>query len=308
MVCGFNPSGPANDTLLVGKIATERGRLLATVVNYACHPTTLAWENTLVSPDYIGALRESVEQHARAPCLFLQGASGDLGPRHGYVGDTAVADANGRELAFAALAALEALPPPGTHFAYSGPVESGATLGIWRHEPTSSAAAGHTLWQTVQVEVPLAYRKELSSKAATQAELSRWQDELQRRQAALDRDEAAKAHAHVERMTRQLWKLSELPDGRYPLRATLARLGNAVWIFVSGELYQVLQTTLRAQFPENPLIVATLSDGWQPGYIPTADSYGHGIYQEEIAVVARGSLEQIIGSLGAEIERLLDKS
>jgi hypothetical protein len=95
-------------------------------------------------------------------------------------------------------------------------------------------------------------------------------------------------------MTRQLWKLSELPDGRYPLRATLARLGNAVWIFVSGELYQVLQTTLRAQFPENPLIVATLSDGWQPGYIPTADSYGHGIYQEEIAVVARGSLEQIV--------------
>ena len=24
-------------------------------MNYACHPTTLAWQNTLISPDYVGA-------------------------------------------------------------------------------------------------------------------------------------------------------------------------------------------------------------------------------------------------------------
>ena len=77
--------------------------MLGTLVNYACHPTTLAWENTLISPDYVGAMREVVEQHTGAPCLFLQGASGDLGPREGFVGDTAVADRNGRQLGFAAL-------------------------------------------------------------------------------------------------------------------------------------------------------------------------------------------------------------
>src|SRR6202008_789756 len=103
------------------------------VVNYACHPTTLAWDNTLISPDFPGALREVVEQATGAPCVFLQGASGDLGPRQGFVGDTAVADRNGRQPGFAVLAALEALPPPASRFAYTGSVVSGATLGSWAH-------------------------------------------------------------------------------------------------------------------------------------------------------------------------------
>src|SRR5207253_8221332 len=109
--------------------------LLGTIVNYACHPTTLAWENTLVSPDYVGAMREVVERETGAPCLFLQGSSGDLGPRDGYTGDTAVADRNGRQLGFAALSGLEAMPPAGTYFEYAGPVVSGATLGSWEHRP-----------------------------------------------------------------------------------------------------------------------------------------------------------------------------
>src|SRR5205814_204485 len=108
-------------------------------LNYACHPTTLAWENTLISPDYVGALREVVEAYTRAPCLFLQGASGNLGPRDGYVGDVKVADRNGRQLAFAALSAIETLPPPGTFFEYAGPVVSGAILGSWKHKPLTEA-------------------------------------------------------------------------------------------------------------------------------------------------------------------------
>src|SRR4029077_5200487 len=117
------------------RVTDDAGATFATIVNYACHPTTLAWDNTALSPDYVGAMRETVEGHTGAPCLFLQGASGDLGPREGFVGDAAVADRNGRQLGFAALSALTALPKPGTHFRYSGAVESGATLGTWMQEP-----------------------------------------------------------------------------------------------------------------------------------------------------------------------------
>src|SRR5205085_7654237 len=139
-VCGFNPDGTSDDTVLVAKaIADDTGDTLGTVVNYACHPTTLAWENTLISPDYVGAMREVVEINTGAPCLFLQGSSGDLGPREGYVGDPAVADRNGRQLGFAALSGLEALPPPGTQFDYAGAVVSGATLGTWEHRPVGEA-------------------------------------------------------------------------------------------------------------------------------------------------------------------------
>jgi hypothetical protein len=41
-LCGFNPEAPADDTLVVGRVATPGGAVLATLVNYACHPTTLA--------------------------------------------------------------------------------------------------------------------------------------------------------------------------------------------------------------------------------------------------------------------------
>jgi hypothetical protein len=57
-VCGTNPDAPADDTVMVVRLSDLRGRLIGTIVNYACHPTTLAWENTLLSPDYVGAMRE----------------------------------------------------------------------------------------------------------------------------------------------------------------------------------------------------------------------------------------------------------
>src|SRR5690606_5883312 len=81
-VCGMNPEAAADVTLIVGRITRDDNHsTLTTLVNYACHPTTLAWENRLISPDYVGKMREEVERHSDgAPCLFLQGASGDLAP------------------------------------------------------------------------------------------------------------------------------------------------------------------------------------------------------------------------------------
>src|SRR5439155_2256435 len=171
-VCGFNPAGPADGTVLVAKAVADDGKVLGTVVNYACHPTTLAWQNTLISPDYVGSMRAVVEGYTGSPCLFLQGASGDLGPRDGYVKETTVADRNGRQLGFAALSALEALLVPGTYFEYAGPVVSGAILGTWEHRPlTDEARAANGRWTARQFVVPLPYRQEVPTEEATRAEL-----------------------------------------------------------------------------------------------------------------------------------------
>ena len=139
-VCGYNPQGPADDTVLVGRITDFAGNTRGVLVNYACHPTTLAWDNTLISPDYIGALRTCVEEAVSAPCFFVQGASGDLGPKRGFTGDARIADANGRQLGHAVLSALESLPPPGTRYEYEGPVVSGAVIGVWRDVPLAQGA------------------------------------------------------------------------------------------------------------------------------------------------------------------------
>src|SRR5207237_2674945 len=117
--CGFNPDAPADETVVLARVTGKDGQTLATLVNYGCHPTTLAWENSLLSPDYPGAMRAAVESATRAPCVFAQGPSGDLGPRRGFVGDLAVADQNGRQLGYAALGALASLGAPGTAYRYA---------------------------------------------------------------------------------------------------------------------------------------------------------------------------------------------
>jgi hypothetical protein len=301
-VCGFNPSGPADDTLLVGRVMGENGATLATLVNYACHPTTLAWDNTAISPDWIGAMREVVEGATRAPCLFLQGASGDLGPREGFVGDHAIADRNGRQVGYAALAALEALPQAGARFEYAGPVVSGTLIGTWKHVPQETDDAWR--WETITVDLP--YRDDLPTVEHTLAQRERWQGEEERARAGGDEARIRDCRAEVEQMTRQLRRLESLPSGKsFPLEATLGRLGDALWVLVPGEMYQVFQTALRRQLAPRPVIVSTLTDGWQPGYLPDAASYGKGIYQDAISPLAPGSLETLVQKV---TERLIGLS
>ncbi|HUR53583.1 MAG TPA: neutral/alkaline non-lysosomal ceramidase N-terminal domain-containing protein [Gemmataceae bacterium] len=300
-VCGFNPSGPADDTVVVAKVIDDDGATLGTVVNYACHPTTLAWQNTLISPDYVGSMREVVERETGAPCLFLQGASGDLGPRDGYVGAVAVADRNGRQLGFAALSAIEELPPPGTRCDYSGPVVSGAVLGTWAHVPADAP----TEWVGKAFTVELPYRADLPKADETRAELARWEAaeaEARTKNVTL---RVSECRARAEQMTRQLARLAVLPTGAVFLFAvTVRRLGSAVWVFTPGELYHVFQTTVRARFPDLAVVVTTLTNDWQPGYVPAAASYGHGIYQEIIAAVAPGSLETLTDAVCREVAQL----
>ena len=305
--CGFNPEGPADDTLLVGRVTNLSGKPLATLVNYACHPTTLAWENTLISPDWVGAMREVIETHEGVHCLFLQGASGDLGPREGFVGDPAVADRNGRQVGFAVLSTLATLPPAGTEYRYAGPVISGATIGTWNHEPlTEHELDEKAAWQWGQLTVQLPYRHDLPTIEHTTAERDHWMIEESKAIETGDEKQIRNCRAQIEQRTRQLTRLNALVHGdTYPITLHLGIFGDAIWIFVPGELYQAFQTTLRERFAPRPVIVTTLTNDWQPGYIPPASTYGYGIYQEIIAATAPGCMELLIESISRRIKKLL---
>ncbi len=307
-VCGFNPEGFADDTVQVARIANSAGTCLATIVNYACHPTTLAWDNTAISPDYVGAMREVVEQATGAPCLFLQGASGDLGPREGFVGDWAIADRNGRQLGYAVLSALETLPPPGTRFVYAGPVVSGTTIGTWKHVPLDAdALKRQEAWQVRSWNVDLPYRHDLPSLEETKAAHLQWQQEEEKARAAGDLQKARDCRALVEQMNRQIGRLKFLPAGKvFPFGVNLWQLGDALWVVLPGELYQTFQITLRQRFPKHPIMVATLTGDWQPGYLPAAATFGYGIYQETIAAVGPGALEMLLEAMAREIAQVIE--
>lgn len=283
-VVGFNPSTAADDTVLVARVNGDDNRVRATLVNYACHPTTLAWQNRLLSPDYVGAMREVLEKIYEAPVLFLYGAAGDLGPREGFVGDPDVADRNGRQLAYSAAAALEALPPPATKFVFSGVVASGANLGTWAYEPldapnaSRSAQLDHRL-----IYVPLRRKSELTPVDPPSAGNV---DQLAEAEKSLRRDSmrAALGESQIYQMPVWLW-----------------RLGDALVLAGSHEAYSCLQVEIRSRFSRVPVLIMGCTNG-SVGYLPPRESYGSGLYQEQQSPFAAGCLEQTIEASILELE------
>lgn len=287
--CGFNPNGKQDETLLIGRVTGNDGDLRAVIFNYACHPTTLAWDNDLFSPDYIGAAREVISGIYGAPALFLQGASGELGPRESYVGDTAIADRNGRQLGYAVASTMESLPPAGTTFIYEGLRKSGADLGIWSDHPLpieAIEAASVLAAQKITVSVGLA-------DMPTIAEL---QDQLA----------ACEDRVIQERLRRFIGKRRAVGDGdTFDFPLWFWRMGDAIAVAVPGEAYSVLQMTLRDAFPEHPILVLGVTNGGV-GYLPPSESYANEtLYQVWQSPYAAGALEAVIAAADAQIRTMI---
>ena len=302
-VCGFNPDAAEPLPLNVVRVTTGNV-VLATIVNYPCHTTTLAWENTLVSPDYVGALREVVERETNSPCLFLLAPCGDIGPRDGYVGDTSVADRNGRQVGFAALSVLAGMNPPETDHVYQGPVFSGATLGNWRHQPwTAERFDSAAVSKQATLTVPLPYLSSLPKLAEAE---QRHRELIAEEQAARESgraDAAATLRAKVERQRRLLDRIRPLPQGEnYPLPVWAWQWGDAFWFAVEGEPYHFVQSELLRRFPHRPLIAITLANGTNVSYLPTREAYSKPqLYQPEVALVAPGSLETLTEAIAGQL-------
>ncbi|GAB3924919.1 neutral/alkaline non-lysosomal ceramidase N-terminal domain-containing protein [Larkinella terrae] len=268
-VCGWNPEKKADDTLLVGQIVNREGKTMGTLVNYACHPTTLAWQNRLISPDYIGAMREVVETATNAPTLFLLGACGELAPREQYVGDVSIPDAYGRQLGYAVLSTLETILPPKKQLSFSGVVESGAPLAIWKkadYEPSVALSV-----ELIEVELPL---KPLPSLAEIEAQWAACTDNVLK-----------------ERLWRKRGIRKTVGDGnttKMPL--WVWRIGDAILVGQPNEAYSEFQQILREQLAPNAVAVMNIVNG-STGYLPPKDLYNTDIYPVWQSPFEKGSLE-----------------
>jgi hypothetical protein len=252
-------------------------------VHYACHPTTLAWDNEAISPDYVGAMRETVEQTTSAPALFLLGACGELAPRYQYVGDPEVADRHGKTLGFAALATLHDMEPAGAQLRYAGAVESGAPLAAWRHEPAKPSQQLRAM-QT-SVDLPL---KDWPSAGEL---------EKQRRECT-DR-------AFEERLRRKLNIRLGVGDGSsFALPIHAWRVGDAVIIGSCCEAYSILQRELRRRFPDNTILCMNLING-SIGYLPPAELYDSDVYTVWQTPFDRGSFERLLEAMTTAIRDVL---
>ncbi len=285
-VTGYNPSGEPDDTLLVGRITRDSDNgVIGTIVNYACHPTTLAWENTQISPDYVGAMRELVEDATGgAPCAFLQGASGELSPAYQYVGEVAVADQGGRSLGYAVLSTLELMLPPKQRLRFQGVMESGAPLAVWRpetFEPSTAFAATR-----INAELPL---KPLPSPDEIQQQLDETED-----------------RAMAERLRRKMQMLKNLGGGPTATSPIMVwRLGDIAFVGQRTESYSRFQQTLRNAFPERAVLAAGLVNG-ALGYLYPQELGPLNVYQVWQSPFAPEALSTLEKACENQIRKLFE--
>jgi hypothetical protein len=226
--------------------------VVAVFVTYPCHPVVLDAANRLISADYPGVIRQTVEAaHPGAICIFATGCAGDVNDGHpaeaSYTSEAsdhrtfAAVDRIGERLGRAAVEALGAAAQVVTAAratARTAPV----TLALATLQP-ESVAAERDGWRRQADRVPPSQR----------AVYDIWGD----------------------------WADSWLASyGTHPTswegRVGLTRVGAVTIVTLPCEPFLGVAEAIRADLPG--AVVLGYTDG-VVGYLPTADEYPYGGYE-----------------------------
>jgi len=283
---GYNPELIPDDVLVVGRATLESGKTVATFVNYGCHPTSVGWESSLVSPDYVGRAREIVESATGAPMIFLLGACGNVAPRLQYSGDVSVADKNGEMLGYAVMATMANMMPPASELTFDQTIISGSLLANWlplKVEPNSSVNASKMF-------------------AILKHKALRTREELEKAWAPIT--------ASAEFLNFRIFKQFEMrkdyvQEGgvvNHPI--WIWQIGDAIFIAHCGEAYLEMAKELRLRNPERMILWLDMTNGPGYMYVPTAGAYDRDAYQAQQSLLAKGSFEELLEILDEQIKGL----
>ncbi|MBI4875500.1 MAG: neutral/alkaline non-lysosomal ceramidase N-terminal domain-containing protein [Acidobacteria bacterium] len=90
-------SKPTDRDLVVVRLDGRSGKPIATIVNFAAHPTSIPAGMLQFSADYVGAVKDAVRRETGAAALFFNGAHGDQSAERGGRDHRAYGEALGRE-------------------------------------------------------------------------------------------------------------------------------------------------------------------------------------------------------------------
>lgn len=222
--------GPRDDTLHVLRFVDPSGHTVAVVFNYACHPTVIGPENSLLSADWPGAARTRVEEaFPAAVALYLQGFCGDCNTGHSAHSSMDPSAQGGRTPQRA-----EAL---GRAFG-DEVVRIAREARVSRGDVAHGFAEREWVWTATDAVSP-----EFSRPSAAQSillPLSRvWSERLQ----------------------------SMASPVREAMRVTCFRWSDVVVVHVVGEPFAELGRELRALLPDTRVITVGYANG-VPGYLP----------------------------------------
>jgi hypothetical protein len=171
------------------------------------------------------------------------------------------------------------MPGPEQELVFTGPVESGAPLAVWRPQPLQLAASRT---EARYITIPLEIKPDFPTAAA------------------IKRDrEASRDRVIRERLARKLRIRELLGDVQeYPFPVWIWKAGDILFVGTPGEAYSDFQQALRTAFPDLAVVVMNIVNG-SIGYLPPDKLYDRDLYEVWQTPFQRGSYERLLeGCLG----------
>jgi len=242
-------------------VAEGSDGLLAVLFSHACHPLVLGAANCEISGDFAGAAARYIEKESRCPALFVNGACGDINPRHTN-SSFAEMEALGAELGAAVVDALTALEP---------------------------LSAKELKWSLRLLQLPL-----YPPPPRLRAEVERFV--LRLKAAAHYALASRRGHIGPRRVARARLAWADEALAQRSMSATqefslqALALGPLVLLGMEGEIFARYQLDIEAA--AEPTLVCGYANGCI-GYVPTADEYARGGYEIDEAYKVYPSVRMI---------------
>lgn len=252
IVLGKNPGGPVDRAVGVARFEAADGRPVATLVNFACHPVCQTSHMRAVSADFPGAMRDVVERLTGAPCLLLQGASGNINPVI-MEPEYEAARTLGTRLGCAVVETWERTQVG----AVSG---LGCVAGTAKLPRYSFGSAEHAQRLQSALEQEIVQRREEGNPGR-----------LEFSQRRLERVKAAVA----------AWESGE-PQEPLEAEVTALHIGDLAVATAPGEVFNEIGQQIKAASPYPNTFFAGYVNG-SIGYVPVPEAYAEGGYEVERA-------------------------
>jgi hypothetical protein len=285
-ILGWNPDNLVDNQVTSLQFRRRDESVVATAVNYGCHPVTTGYDMYVYSADFPGALRDVVRRVTGGEAVFLQGAGGNVLPKVAFTDDENEAELMGGRLGIEALRSLAGRFAHPRRMAYR-PERSIMKISSYRRELVGAGPV--ELAATMRrVQFPLLPLPSLEEVRAVSAE---WEPRLAEALAAGSGSGGAARiaywHAGWARKTER-----SLLDGTAPTsregRIHAIRIGDGVIVSGPGEVFSEIGMAVKERSPGTPTMYAGFTNGLI-AYFPTAAEYAYGGYEADYSCRGHGN-------------------
>lgn len=292
---GLNFEDFVDRELPVIRIDDAQGNPYAVLVNFQAHGTVLAYENQVVSPDWIGSMRNTVEASLPgATCLYFQGAAGNQGPIEGYSGDLELAHRLGAILGHEAAALALRISTVRREPRFEGYVQSTALQAKQPYRVLGPHDATLKYASKILALPRRTYTKEDIER------MTRLTADADKKLAAVKQAgggewEQSQAAARRRRWANLLerYKQSANPE---PVRLEVAvlRIGDMALVLTNGELFSEIGAAVKKASPFKVTMFCGYGNHPGGGYMPIGSEYAFGSYEVDGTSYGPGAAEKVI--------------